>query len=324
MSNENLSLSSWREGEVKASILDFVRRVTSEKGPDFLPQDARVAVFDNDGTLWCEKPLPIQADFLLRRIGEQAKAHPSLCDDQPWKAVVEKDYKWLGDVVTKHYQGDDTDLRIMSTGLLKAYSGESTDSFAQKANEFLHTANNPTLKRSYLDTAYAPMIELLQFLTANGFTNYIASGGTRDFMRPITQELYGIPPERVIGSTVALEYKVENGVGSVYHKPEVELFDDGPAKPVRIWSRIGRRPILVCGNSNGDLQMLEFAAHPSRLSLSILINHDDNEREIAYSAGAERVVEIAKNRNWTIASVKNDWLKVFAEVKDQTFKTTVG
>ena len=317
MTTQTVPLPSWKEGKTRESILDFVSQVTNEDGPDFVEPEARIAVFDNDGTLWCEKPLPVQADFLMRQVGERAKEDPSLCDKQPWKAVSEKDYKWFNDVITKHYQGDDSDLKVMGDGLLHAYAGESTDSFAEKASEYLRTALHPTLKCSYLETVYAPMIELLHFLTANGFTNYIASGGTRDFMRPVTEELYGIPPERVIGTTVALEYRFSNGVGSVYHKPELELFDDGPAKPVRIWSRIGRRPILVGGNSNGDLQMLEFAGHPSRPSLCLLVHHDDNEREIAYTAGAEKVLELARARGWTIASVQNDWSKVFSNAMQQ-------
>src|SRR5215510_8392297 len=237
------SLSLWNEGKVKRSIIDFVNRVGTEGEPDYVPPEERIAVFDNDGTLWCEKPLPIQADFLLRRIGEQAVEDPSLLDKQPWKAVAEKDYKWLSNVITKHYNGDDSDLKLMAAGLLAAYAGESIDSFAQKAGEFLHTAPNPVLKRPYLETAYTPMVGLLHYLKANGFTNYIVSGGGRDFMRCITEELYGISPAHVIGSSAVLEYRVEGGVGNVYQKAEFGIFDDGPTKAVQIWSRIGRRPI---------------------------------------------------------------------------------
>ena len=215
------ALSSWMNGATKNSIVEFVSNVTRHSSPTFVPPKNRIAVFDNDETLWCEKPLPIQADFLLRRIGEQAAQDPSLRDKQPWKAVSEKDYKWLSDVITKHYQGDDSDLKIMAAGLLNAYSGETIESFANKAEQFLRSAENPTLKRPYMETTYLPMIELLQYLTANGFATYIASGGTRDFMRPITNELYGVPPERVIGSTVALEYRVVEGRGEVFHKPDL-------------------------------------------------------------------------------------------------------
>ena len=306
-------LASWNEGPVKQSIVDFVNRVTKQGSSDFVAPEDRIAVFDNDGTLWCEKPLPIQVDFLLRRIAEQVTENPELCDRQPWKAVSEKDYKWLSDVITKHYDGDDSDLKVMAAGLLQAYAGEAIDSFAQKAGQFLHSSQNPSLKRPYLSTAYVPMVDLLRLLTENGFTNYIASGGTRDFMRPITEELYGIPQEHVIGSSVALEYRVENGVGNVYHKAQIEIFDDGPAKAVQIWSRIGRRPIFAAGNANGDIQMLEFTAHPSRPSFCVVVNHDDNDREIAYTAGAEKLIDTAQAKQWTIISVKDDWHLVFGE-----------
>jgi phosphoglycolate phosphatase-like HAD superfamily hydrolase len=306
-------LSSWNDGPTKQSIIDFVNRITSA-GSDFVSPADRIAVFDNDGTLWCEKPVPIQVDFVFRRIAKQGEENPSLCDEQPWKAVVEKDYKWLSNVITKHYNGDDRDLKLMAAGLLRAYAGESIDSFAQKATCFLHSEQNPVLKRPYLGTAYAPMVELLQYLKANGFTNYIASGGTRDFMRTVTEQLYGITPEHVIGSSAALEYKVENGIANVYHKPELELFDDGPEKAVRIWSRIGKRPIFAAGNANGDIQMLEFTAHPSRPSHCLVVNHNDNDRDIAYTEGAEKLIDVARTKGWTVISVKDDWHVVFGEI----------
>jgi phosphoserine phosphatase len=305
-------LPAWNDSATKKAIADFVARVTREGSPDFVEPRARIAVFDNDGTLWCEKPLPIQAGFLLERFGEQAALNPALRAKQPWKSAFEKDHEWLANVITKHYLGDDTDLKLMSRGLLQAYAGESVDEFAAKAEQFLRSSSNPALHRKYLETVYAPMIELLRYLTANGFTNYIVSGGSRDFMRPVTQELYGIPPEHVVGTTVALEYRVENGVGNIYHKPELDVFDDGPTKVVRIWSRIGARPLFAAGNSNGDIQMLEFAAqHPQR-GFVLLVDHDDNKRDIAYSAGAEKAVLAAKAHRWTVASVKEDWRTVFA------------
>jgi phosphoglycolate phosphatase-like HAD superfamily hydrolase len=307
----NAPLPSWNDTPTRQAIVDFVARVTTEGGPDFVPPEARVAVFDNDGTLWCEKPLPIQADFLLRRLGAMAEQDPSLRDKQPWKAAHEQDYAWLGNVITKHYQGDDSDLKVMAGGLLQAYAGSTIEEFAATADQFLRSAQNPHLKRPYLETAYRPMVELLRYLEANGFTNFIASGGGRDFMRTITQELYGIPPERVIGSTVALEYRESGDSSTIVHKPELDIFDDGPAKPVRIWSRIGRRPLLVGGNANGDIAMLTFAAHPARPSLSLLVNHDDNTRDIAYSAGAEKALERAQERGWAVVSVKDDWGTVF-------------
>ncbi|MDQ1064366.1 HAD family hydrolase [Stenotrophomonas sp. SORGH_AS_0282] len=306
-------LKSWNAGATRQAIIAFVARVTLEDGPDYVPPAARIAVFDNDGCLWCEKPMPIQAGFLLRRIAEQAEADPSLRDRQPWKAVHEKDQAWLGDVITKHYEGDDTTLKEMAAGLLSAYAEDDVESFASKADQFLRSAENPVLKRPYLKTAYAPMRELLQYLEANQFTNYIVSGGGRDFMRPITRELYGVPPERVVGTTVALQYREEDGIGKVVHTSKLEVFDDGPNKVVRIWSRIGARPIFAAGNSNGDIQMLQFATQGKGASLALLVTHDDDEREIAYTSGAQKSVALAKERGWPLVSVREDWAKVFVD-----------
>lgn len=306
-------LKSWNAGATRQAIIAFVARVTLEDGPDYVPPAARIAVFDNDGCLWCEKPMPIQADFLLRRIAEQAEADPALLDRQPWKAVHEKDQAWLGDVITKHYEGDDTSLKEMAAGLLSAYAEDDVESFASKAGQFLRSAENPVLKRPYLKTAYAPMRELLQYLEANQFTNYIVSGGGRDFMRPITRELYGVPPERVVGTTVALQYREEDGIGKLVHTSKLEVFDDGPNKVVRIWSRIGARPIFAAGNSNGDIQMLQFATQGKGASLALLVTHDDDERDIAYTSGAQKSVALAKERGWPLVSVREDWAKVFVD-----------
>ncbi|MDQ1110363.1 phosphoserine phosphatase [Stenotrophomonas rhizophila] len=306
-------LKSWNAGATRQAIIAFVARVTLEDGPDYVPPAARIAVFDNDGCLWCEKPMPIQADFLLRRIAEQAEADPALRDRQPGKAVHENDQAWLGDVITKHYEGDDTTLKEMAAGLLSAYAEDDVESFASKADQFLRSAENPVLKRPYLKTAYAPMRELLQYLEANQFTNYIVSGGGRDFMRPITRELYGVPPERVVGTTVALQYREEDGIGKVVHTSKLEVFDDGPNKVARIWSRIGARPIFAAGNSNGDIQMLQFATQGKGASLALLVTHDDDERDIAYTSGAQKSVALAKERGWPLVSVREDWAKVFVD-----------
>jgi phosphoserine phosphatase len=287
--------------------------VTSAGGAGYVPPEARAAVFDNDGTLWCEKPLPIQADFLLRRIGEMAQQDPALRDRQPWKAVFEKDFGWLSQVIVKHYHGDDSDLMEMAAGLMAAYEGSTIEDFEATAAAFMNSARHPTLDRLYRACAYQPMVELLRYLEANGFACYIASGGGRDFMRTISQEMYGIPRDRVIGSSVTLDYRDDGEVAQIVHTAKPDLFDDGPAKPVRIWSRIGYRPVLAGGNSNGDIPMLRFAAHPARPSLALLIDHDDSEREFAYEAGAEHSLAEAKERGWTVVSVKNDWSTVFAE-----------
>jgi len=304
-------LASWNDGPARRAIIGFVERVTRTGGSDHVPAADRVAVFDNDGTLWCEKPLPVQADFLFRRLGEMAARDPALSARQPWKAVVEKDYAWLGGVITKHYRGDDGDLQEMAGGLLSAYADTSIEDFEGAAKAFLTTAKNPKLGRPYVRCIYEPMFDLLRYLAANGFSSYIVSGGGRDFMRAVAEAYYGIPSDHVIGSSVALKYRDDGSFATLVHEPKLGLFDDGPEKPVAIWESIGRRPILAGGNSNGDIPMLHFCAHPSRPSLGLLVDHDDERREFAYQAGAEQALALALKNDWTVASVKNDWKTVF-------------
>jgi len=298
-------LPSWNDGAAKQAILEFVQ------GLNGFPAEERVAVFDNDGTLWCEKPMPIQLDFILRRLVEMAEATPELRDRQPWKAAYERDYSWVGALMAEHYAGDDTNVKVLGAGILAAYEGISVEDFEAKSDEFLHSAQHPTLGRGYLECSYKPMVELLAFLAANGFGNYIASGGGRDFMRPISDELYGIPRERVIGSSSTLDYRTDERGGTITHRAEADYLDDGPQKPIRIWSRTGRRPILAAGNSNGDVPMLQFAQHVDKPSLRLLVRHDDGEREFDYTSGAEAALEQAANDGWTVVSIKNDWATVF-------------
>jgi phosphoserine phosphatase len=302
-----VSLSTWRDGPAKQAILGFV----AASAP--VPIEERVAVFDNDGTLWCEKPMPIQLDFILRRLVEMAEADPAKRDRQPWKAAYERDYAWLSGVVAEHYAGDDRNVKTVMAGVLEAYAGMDVAEFETRSETFLRSAQNPVLGRGYLECAYAPMVELLAYLHANGFTNYIVSGGGRDFMRPITSEVYGIPREHVIGSTSVLGYAGDEHGGRIVHTAAPEYLDDGPQKPVRIWSRAGRRPLLAAGNSNGDVPMLEFAHHESRPTLRLLVDHDDAEREFAYTAGAEQALERAGADGWTDVSIKDDWATVFAD-----------
>jgi hypothetical protein len=304
-------LESWNDGASKSAIIDFVTQVTTPNSPTFVAPADRIATFDNDGTLWCEKPMPIQLDFILRRWVEMAQQNPLLREQQPWKAAVEKDYAWLGGVIAKHYNGDDTDLPIVLKGLLAAFEGITTEDFAARARDFLRTQSHPMLKRLYSQCGYGPMIELLRYLEANGFTNFIASGGGREFMRPITQELYGIPPERVVGSSLSLAYRENGDGGDVLTQAHLDVLDDGPVKPTRIWSRIGKRPILAGGNSNGDIQMLQFANKPPRPALRLLVLHDDAAREFDYVSGAEKSLELAKQYGWTVVSIKHDWKTVF-------------
>jgi phosphoserine phosphatase len=304
-------LSSWRDGPAKQAISEFVTRVCGGDASEPVPVEDRLAVFDNDGTLWCEKPMPIQLDFILRRLGEMAEADPALRGRQPWKAAHERDYGWLNGVVKEHYAGNETNVKVLAGGILAAYDGISVEDFEARADEFLRSGQHPTLGRGYLECAYAPMVELLAYLAANGFSNYIASGGGRDFMRPISQELYGIPRQRVIGSSAALAYTSDERGGTITHKPEADYLDDGPQKPIRIWSRTGRRPLLAAGNSNGDVPMLQFTQHQDKPFLRLLILHDDGEREFAYTTGAERALDQAARDGWTVVSVKDEWATVF-------------
>jgi phosphoglycolate phosphatase-like HAD superfamily hydrolase len=297
-------LASWTDGPTKLAIVDFVGRVTAEGGPDYVEPQARVAVFDNDGTLWCEKPMYIQLDFLVRRFAEQAQADPSLAEKQPYKAAVEGDLRWIGDAVTKHYQGDDTDVKTLVAAVLTAHHEITVEEHRSRIEAFFAEAEHPTLGRPYTSCGYRPMIELLRYLEANGFTCYIVSGGGRDFMRPVTGLLYGIPPERVVGSSVGLIYRDTD----VFTTAQPEFLDDGPMKPVRLWSRIGRRPILAAGNSNGDIEMLEFTR-----GMRLLVLHDDADREFDYTAGAEKALEQAAKDDWTVVSVRNDWTTVFGD-----------
>lgn len=288
--------------------MDFVERASGENG---VPVEERVAVFDNDGTLWCEKPMPIQLDFILRRFAEMAQAQPELSERQPWKAVAEHDLGWFGALMAEHYAGDDTDVRTLAGGILAAYAGITVEDFEAQSDAFMRSAQHPTLGRGYLECGYAPMVELLGYLDANGFSNYIASGGGRDFMRPISQDMYGIPRERVIGSSSTFAYTSHGHGGSITHKPEADYLDDGPEKPVRIWNRTGRRPLLAAGNSNGDAAMLEFTHHADKPTLRLLVLHDDAEREFDYTTGAEKALEQATTDGWTVVSMKNDWTTVF-------------
>lgn len=295
-------LLSWSEGPTKSAIVDFVGHVTTE-----VPPEERIAVFDNDGTLWCEKPAYIQLDFLVRRLAQQAAADPALAAEQPYAAAASGDLGWFGDAVTKHYNGDDSGLKVLAGGILSAYAGMSVEDHADRIKAFFAEAQHPTLGRAYTACAYLPMVELLRYLEANGFTNYIVSGGGRDFMRPVTTTMYGVPPERVIGSSVGLDF-VD---GQLKTTATPEFLNDGPVKAVQIWGRVGRRPIFAAGNSNGDIQMLEYTAAGTGPSMGLLVRHDDDEREFGYTAGAEKVLGLAADRGWTVASMRDDWTTVF-------------
>ena len=305
------ALPGWRAGAARRDVVGFVEQVCGAGDAAPVPVEQRVAVFDNDGTLWCEKPMPIQLDFILRRLVDMARSDPSLAGRQPWKAACEQDGAWLSSVITDHYAGDDRKATTMMGGILAAFAGMSVEEFERRSDTFLRTAVHPTLDRGYLACTYRPMVQLLDYLAANGFTTYIASGGGRDFMRPVSQELYRVPRERVIGSSATLAYAGDARGGTITHTPAPDYLDDGPQKPIRIWSRVGRRPMVAGGNTDGDGPMLEFARDADRPSLRLLVLHDDAQREFAYTTGAEKVLERAVQDDWTVVSMKNDWTTVF-------------
>jgi phosphoserine phosphatase len=306
-------LASWTDTGTRQAITDFVASVTDDEGDTFVPEPERVAVFDNDGTLWTEKPIPIQLDFTIHRLAEQATADPSLADRQPYTAALAHDLHWLGAAMVKHYRGDDADMALLQAAVSDAFVGMTVEQYATEVGEWINGAAHPTLERPYLACGFTPMIELLRYLEANGFTTHIASGGDRDFMRPFAEGLYGIPPERVIGSAIGLDFDEASDVTGLLYKSKIEFFDDGAEKPVRIWSRLGRRPLVACGNSNGDVQMMRFARTEDRPSLRLLVLHDDAEREFDYTEGAEDALAAAAERDWTVISIKRDWDRVFPD-----------
>jgi phosphoserine phosphatase len=304
-------LESWNDGPARSAIIDFVMKVTTANGPDFVPPADRIATFDNDGTLWCEQPV-IQLAHILERWQEMARQNPALLDQQPWKAAVEQDMAWFRSAITKHYGGDESDMPALAKGVLSAFEGLTTEEFAESVSAFFRTGSHPTLGRLYRDCGYAPMVELLRFLEAYGFTNYIVSGGGRDFIRQIARDIYGIPQERVVGTSTVLAFREQGDGGDLMMQAKLDVFDDGAAKPARLWSRIGKRPILAAGNSNGDIPMLQFANKPPRSALRLLVLHDDAAREFDYTGGAEKSLQLAKQYGWTVVSIKNDWKTVFA------------
>jgi len=305
-------LALWNETPTRRAIVDFVQAVSTEGSPGFVAPAERVAVFDNDGTLWSEKPVPIQLDFTLFRMAELAGQDPSLAERQPYRAAVERDFRWLDQAIVKHYHGDDADLGLLMGAVESAFEGMEVEAFGAEVMEWLTTASHPVLRRQYLACGFAPMVELLRYLEANGFSTYIASGGDRDFMRPFARRIYGIPPERVIGSALGLDFDDRGDDTRLVYKSKVEFFDDGPTKPVRIWSRVGYRPLVTGGNSNGDVPMIRFARTGGREALRLLVLHDDADREFAYTTGAEDALDRAKAHGWTVVSMKEDWSAVFA------------
>jgi phosphoserine phosphatase len=298
------TLPSWRDTDTRRAIVDFVQAATEAGGAGYIPPAERIAVFDNDGTLWTEKPMPIQLDFIMRGFAAAAEADPSLRDQQPFKAAHEHDFGWLGQTMVKHYEGDDSDLKLLFMGLSKISVGIDVDDYAEQVMAFFADAQHPTLKRPYVECVYVPMIELLRYLEANGFLTFIVSAGDRDFMRPVAEQVYAIPRERVVGSGFGVEFRD----GTIVYSAQLDAFDEGPEKPLHIWARMGRRPAIAAGNSNGDLEMLQFAGGPGKPALRLVVRHDDSERETADTTGTDKVL----GAGFTEISVRDDWATVFA------------
>ena len=286
-------LPSWSEGAAKSAIVEFVASVTGP-GASYVPPAERIATFDNDGTLWCEKPQYVQASFIFRRWKQMVQADPAKAKEQPYKALVEDDQAYLTNLLDH--------VPDLVKGVTEAYQGITVGAFEQAVHEFFATATHPTLGVPYTKVGYQPMRELLDLLQARGFIVFICSGGGRDFVRPVSEQMYGIPRERVIGSATIVQYRD----GDLYRTKDVEQpIDDGAGKPAHIWMRTGRKPLLACGNADGDVPMLETAR------FSILIRHDDASREFGYDTGAEKALADAKEHGWTVVSMHDDFKVVF-------------
>jgi phosphoglycolate phosphatase-like HAD superfamily hydrolase len=298
-------LVCWNDGAARAAIIEFVEAVTREGGAGHVPPEERVAVFDNDGTLWCEQPFYIQLAFVLDRVRALAGEHPEWRTTQPFQAVLENDQKALGAAGMK--------------GLLElvvaTHAGMTTDAFERIVEDWFATARHPRFNRPYTRMGYRPMVELLRYLRESGFKTYIVSGGGIEFMRVVSGQMYGIPPEQVIGSSGKLRYELRDRVPVIARLPELDFFDDKEGKPVAIQKFIGRRPIAAFGNSDGDQQMLQWTAAGPGRRLMLLVDHDDAEREFDYRVSTmgrlELVLDEAKQRDWTVVSMKDDWASVF-------------
>jgi len=301
-------LPSWSDGAARTSVLSFVKAVTAEGGADYVPPAERIAVFDNDGTLWAEQPLYFQFAFALERVKTLAPQHPEWKTQQPFAAALAGDAKALA------ASGEKGIAELM----MATHAGTTTDEFAKIVSEWITTAKHPRFGRLYTELAYQPMLELLACLRENGFETYIVSGGGIEFMRPWTERVYGIPPQQVIGSSIATEFRLRpDGKPELVRLPKVDFIDDKAGKPVGIQKFIGRRPILAFGNSDGDQQMLEWTAAGSGRRFLGLVHHTDAEREWAYDRKSpvgqlDKALDEANARGWTVVDMKRDWKRVFA------------
>ena len=300
------SLPSWNDGKAKQSIIAFVEQVTEAGSPDFVPPAERIAVFDNDGTLWAEQPMYFQVLFALDRVKALAPQHPEWKDKEPFASLLK------GDVKGAMADGMKSVVEI----IMATHAGMTTAEFEKIVKDWLATARHPTTKRPYTEMVYQPMLELLAYLRANGFKTFIVSGGGIEFMRPWTEKVYGIPPEQVIGSSIKTKFEMHDGKPVLVRLPELNFFDDKEGKPVAINQHIGRRPIAAFGNSDGDLQMLQWTAAGQGPRFALYVHHTDGEREWAYDRKSsigrlDKGLDEAQKKGWTVVDMKQDWKVVF-------------
>ena len=303
----NDPLPSWNEGPAKKSIVDFVAKVTKDGGKQFVPAAERIAVFDNDGTLWSEQPMYVQLAFALDRVRALAPKHPEWKEQQPFKAALEGDTKALAAA------GERGLVELM----MATHAGMTTDEFEDIVKDWLATAKHPRFKKPYTELVYRPMIELLAYLRASGIKTYIVSGGGIEFMRPWADQVYGIPPEQVVGSSIKLKYELREGKPVLLRLPGLEFIDDKAGKPVGIQKFIGRRPIMAFGNSDGDFEMLEWTTSGTGSRFGLIVHHTDTEREYAYDRKSpfgrlDRALDEAPKRGWTVVDMKKDWKRIFS------------
>jgi len=303
-------LPSWRDGAAKSRIVAFVRAVTDEKGKEYVAPAERIAVFDNDGTLWGEQPMYYQLAFALDRVKQLAPSHPEWNEREPFKSALAGDLKGVAAT------GEKGLLELVAA----SHTGNTTVEFEAIVREWMAGARHPVLGRAYPTMVYQPMLELLDYLRANGFKTFIVSGGGIEFLRVFAESLYGVPPEQVIGSSVVVKYESDAKAPKLERLPEVNFIDDKAGKPVGIHYHIGRRPIAAFGNSDGDFEMLEWTTTGAGARLGVLIHHDDAEREYAYDRESHvgklaRGLDAAPKRGWTVVSMKGDWERIYPPLR---------
>jgi hypothetical protein len=299
-------LPSWNDGPSKKAIVGFVARVTKSDGPDFVPAPQRIATFDNDGTLWCEQPNYVQATFVVDRVKALAPQHPEWKETEPFRSIL------TGDVKAALGGGEKALVELVTV----THSGMTTDEFEKTVSDWLATARHPKTGRPYTEMVYQPMLELQAYLRANDFKTFIVSGGGVDFMRPWVEKTYGIPPEQVVGSRGKLKFEFRQGKPVVLKLPQIDLVDDGPGKPVGIAQVIGRRPIMAFGNSDGDLQMLQYTTGGDGPRFGLIVHHTDAEREYAYDRKSpigrlDKALDEAEKHGWTVVDMKAEWKVIF-------------